>query len=149
MRIEFRPEPANYGGFTLIELMIVVAIVAILAAIAYPAYQDQVRKTRRADCEGTMMELAGALERYFTENNSYVGFTLGSDPSTSPDFINQCPPDPARNAVYTLSLSSVTANSFQINATPTGPQTGDECGTLTLNQALQKGASGGTVAECW
>ena len=135
----------NAHGFTLIEMMITVAIVAILAAIAYPSYQQQVRKTRRADCEGVIMEMANALERYYTENNSYVGFTLGA----GNNFSNQCPKDTGTAATYNLSLPTLTANSFVIQAAPTGAQNGDMCGNLTLNQAMQKGVGSSTVSQCW
>ena len=53
-------------GFTLIELMIVVAIIGILAAIAYPSYQEYVRRTKRTDAQADMMELANRLQRYKT-----------------------------------------------------------------------------------
>jgi len=59
------------GGYTLIELMIVLAIIGILAAIAYPTYQDSVRKSRRADAEAVLLELAQWMERFYTENNRY------------------------------------------------------------------------------
>ena len=62
---------AVHRGFTLIELMIVVAIVAILAAIAYPSYQEHVRKTRRAQAKTDMMETVQQLERRFSARNSY------------------------------------------------------------------------------
>ncbi len=61
----------NHRGFTLIELMIVVAVVGILAAIAYPSYQEQVRKSRRADGAAVLMQNAQFLERFFTENGRY------------------------------------------------------------------------------
>ena len=64
------------AGFTLIELMIVVAVVAILAAIAVPSYQEQVRKSRRAQAKADLVEYAQMAERFFTVNNTYVGFTL-------------------------------------------------------------------------
>ena len=67
----------NTKGFTLIELMIAVAIVGILAGIAYPSYQDSVRKSRRADAKGALLGFANAMERYFTENNSYLGAGAG------------------------------------------------------------------------
>ncbi|MET0718666.1 MAG: type IV pilin protein, partial [Pseudoxanthomonas sp.] len=63
-------------GFTLIELMIVVAVVAILAAVSYPSFQDQIRKSRRAQAKADLVEYAAAAERFHTSNNSYVGFTL-------------------------------------------------------------------------
>ena len=69
------------AGFTLIELMIVVAVVAILASIAVPAYQEQIRKSRRAQAKADMVEYAQMAERYFTVNNTYVGFTLPTSQS--------------------------------------------------------------------
>ncbi len=58
-------------GFTLIELIIAIAIMAFLAAVAYPAYTDQVRKSKRADLITDIMQCAGILERRFTIRNSY------------------------------------------------------------------------------
>ena len=60
-----------YKRQTLMELMIVVAIIGILAGIAYPTYQDSVRKSRRADAEAVLLELAQWMERFYTENNRY------------------------------------------------------------------------------
>ena len=66
MRIKIRPR-----GFTLVELLIVVAIIGILAAIVYPSYQDSVRKSRRADAKAVMAEAAQFMERFYTENFCY------------------------------------------------------------------------------
>lgn len=59
-------------GITLIELMVVVAIVGILASIAYPAYTDQMRKTRRSDGQVMLTEMMNAQERFFTNNGAYT-----------------------------------------------------------------------------
>src|SRR6267154_1626429 len=65
------------GGFTLVELMIVVVIVAILASIAIPAYNSQIRKSRRTEAKTALLDLAGREERYFnTSNNTYTNLAV-------------------------------------------------------------------------
>ena len=63
-------------GMTLIELLIVLVVISILVGVAYPSYTHKVREARRADCQATLMGLSSAMERYFTQNNTYVGATL-------------------------------------------------------------------------
>jgi type IV pilus assembly protein PilE len=117
--------------------------VGILAAIAYPSYTSQMQQTRRADCEGVLMQLAGAMERDFSRNNQYRNIiTAGAFPA------NQCPLD-GGTATYNLSINPVTATTFQLNATPVNAQVADACGTLTLTNQMTKGQSSGTTAQCW
>lgn len=134
-------------GFTLIELMIVVAIVGILAAIAYPSYRDQVRKSYRADCAGALTNLANAMERYRTINNTYAGATVASlMPSTT------CPIDGGGTATYNLQITNQDATTYDLQATIIGggPMAGDACGNLTLNNRGVKGVSGTrSVQDCW
>ena len=61
-------------GFTLIELMIVVVVLSIIMTIAVTSYRDSVLKARRAEAKADMLEMAQLLERYYTENNSFIGF---------------------------------------------------------------------------
>lgn len=105
--------PAVIGGFTLIELMVVVAIVAILATIAYPSYEEQVRKTRRAEGKVALNEVASRLERCFTRFNAYnAAGCSGVDQMTS------------ENDWYRVSASVIAASSYLAGraATRTGDQ---------------------------
>jgi type IV pilus assembly protein PilE len=137
------------NGFTLIELMIALAIIGILAAIGYPSYQDSVQKSRRADCEGALVGFAGAMERHFTTNNAYTGAgPAGADTGAPAIYSTQCPVDGGA-ATYNLTIQAATATTYTVQAVPVNAQASDSCGTLTLNQANVKTASGGTVADCW
>ncbi len=66
---------SRFSGFTLIELMIVVAIVGILATIAYPSYQDYVRRSARAEARAAMLNMAQLQERNFSDRGAYVAIT--------------------------------------------------------------------------
>ena len=128
----------QHKGFTLIELMIVVAIIGIIAAIAYPNYTQYVLRSHRNVAEGDLMAAANAMERYYTTNNSYSGAAAGTEfPATSPFG--------GGTTQYNITLVT-TASSYTITATPTGHQANDSCGTLTLDST---GAKTPTTAGCW
>lgn len=124
-------------GFSLIELMIVVAVVAILAAVAFPSYGSYVRKSHRTDAINMVMNTASQEARYYTGNNAYtnsmanLGFASGL----------------SANGYYSISVS-VNGNSFTITATPQGDQANDSCGTYTYTNLGVK-TSGGSLSECW
>lgn len=134
---------ASRAGFTLIELMIVVAIVGILAAIAYPSYVEHVKKSKRADCTGALVSFASAMERHYTVNSNYLGADADNDNTGAPAasvFSSECPVD-GGDATYDLTISAATATTYELQATPTGSMAGDGCGNLTLNNRGQKGVS--------
>lgn len=132
-------------GFTLIELMIVVAIIGIIAAIAYPSYTEQVRKTKRSDGQGALMGLAGAMERHYASNNSYEGAADGGADTGSPGIYPDEAPLDGNNKYYDLTIQSADATSFTLRATPKGAQAGD--GMLELDSTgarrWDEDASGG------
>ncbi len=131
-------------GFSLVELMIAIAIVGILASIGYPAYQEQVRETRRADCTGVLMNAANSLERRYTERGSYAGWTPGS--------LASCPID-GGTAFYNVTTTVLTATTYTLQATAIGAQSDDKCGNLTLTHTGTRGVNsanaGITANDCW
>ena len=122
-------------GFTLIELMIVVIIVGFLARMAYPTYTQSVNKTRRLDGKNALMLCATAIEHYFTENQSYLG-------ASTPTVLGLSAT--SAEGHYILSISSLTETTYTLTATPTGPQSGDSCGALTLDNTFIR-----TPQACW
>lgn len=129
-------------GMTLIELMVVVVIIGILAAIAYPSYQEQVRKTRRADGKAMLMETAQQLERCYTRFASYADGGCGVGDGDDVD---------SAEGYYVVSVSSAAAT-FTLNAEPQGDQTNDtKCGVLRLTSTgLQGSLDTDTDAnDCW
>jgi type IV pilus assembly protein PilE len=130
------------SGFTLVELMIVVAIVAILTAVAYPAYTEYVRKSRRADAQSVMLEAAQFMERFHTENSRYDQNT-GGTAIALPLYLRQTPKDGATK-YYNLITPTATVTAYTITATPI--QAGDRCGTMTIAHTGVKTAG---QADCW
>jgi type IV pilus assembly protein PilE len=135
----------NLLGFTLIELMIVVAIVAILAAIAIPSYRKYVLQSHRSVAKSTLLEMASREERYYTLNNAYpASATSLNYPSATISV-----PD-ATAPYYQVSVVNGGSN-FSLQAVPTGSQANDTCGTYTLNDLGVQGNTGNSTssADCW
>ena len=134
-------------GFTLIELMIVVAVLAIIAAIAYPSYETHITKTRRTAAASCSLESAQFMERFYTTNLRY-DVDRGGNAVTLPE--SQCTRDLAGH--YIVELAAVTSSSYSISATPQGRQAARDagCGTLTVDQTGRKEVTGDSAADdCW
>ena len=133
--------PRRNAGFSLIELMVVVAIVAILVAAAYPIYSDMVRRSNRSDARATLMQIAQNLERYFTENNTYAGATLHIAAAT-----DVWPTATSMEGRYTITFSvAPSATVYTLQAAATGPQAKDsKCATMTLSSQGVR-----APAACW
>lgn len=134
------------NGFTLVELMVVVAIIAILAAIALPAYGRYVIKARRTAAEGCLSEYSNYMERFYTTNLRYD--KDGSN-NNNPFPTLDCASAEQTGTYYDYATSTLSASAYSITATPKGPQTSDTmCGTLSITQSGERGADG-EVSECW
>jgi type IV pilus assembly protein PilE len=141
----------NAKGFTLIEVMIVVAIVAILAAVAVPSYKNSIQKTRRAEAKEALARVAAAQERFFFTNNRYGSAAELSLGATT------------ENGHYTVlvnlgncsgSGASTRCVSFTLNATAAGVQASDyDCQIFVLDHVGRKSATkaggGAATAKCW
>ena len=131
-------------GFTLIELMIVLAIVGILAMVAYPSYMESVKRGQRSSARTSLLEAQQFMERFYAANSRYTTDEAGSVSPTLPARLLAVPAEAPR---YNLSVVA-TLNAYTLTATPIGT---DICGDLTLTHTGVKGrsASEPTVAECW
>ncbi|KUJ79644.1 general secretion pathway protein GspH [Microbulbifer flavimaris] len=123
-------------GFTLIELMIVVAIVAILAAVAWPSYQNQVRSTNRADAQGALLGLAQAMERHFTQNGTYEAAAVSDADTGAPQIFPTESPLDGANKTYDLRITAADGSSYVLQAQPKGSQAAD--GIVQLSSSGEK-----------
>jgi type IV pilus assembly protein PilE len=125
-------------GFTLLELMIVVAIVAILAALAITSYGKQVRKSKRAEAKQVLADWAVRQEKYRSNNASYATCDQLLSPGTCANFNSS---NVYKN--YTFAVTAQSATGFTMTAVPkTSDQAKDACGTLSVQMQT------GTLVKC-
>ncbi len=125
----------NKSGFSLIELMIVVAIIGILGTIAYPSYTKQIQKSRRVDAHSSMLAYAMKFEEFYGNNFTYTGAPAAAGLSTS---VN------STSSYYSISATA-SGETYTLTATAQGSQASDTgCTSITLDQTGDK-----LPAGCW
>jgi type IV pilus assembly protein PilE len=142
-------------GFTLIEILIVVAIVSILAAVAYPMYIDAQRKGWRAEGRAALFQTMQQQERYFTMNNTYKAFAVGA---TGIPFLTYSNGD-ATSSKYSIQATACPGQGNNVSScilltgTLQGSYTDAEVGNLTLDSAGNKDCTGTfhttDKSRCW
>jgi len=151
----------RHGGFTLIEILIVVVIIGVISAIAYPNYRNFVTEARRSEGQRLLLLAAAQQERFYTQCGYYaVAFAAAT---TTP---NTCNASAAAGVLgmmnnladipfYSLTVAAGTtgaiATSYLLTATPSGIQLTNDtnCINLTLTSQGVKGATGSWGASCW
>jgi type IV pilus assembly protein PilE len=126
----------NIKGFTLIEMMIVVAIVGVLATVAYPSYVDQVRRSHRSEAQTVLMNLANRQQQFLLDTRSYAD-TVGALTIPIPASVS---------AFYTVTMvvGTATAPEFTAIASPLASQASDKCGVIQITHTGEK-----TPTNCW
>lgn len=153
LHVAARPRSMRDVGFSLIELMIVVAIIAILAAIAFPSYTRYVTRTHRVAAEGCLSELSNYMERFYTTNLRYDkdNTAAAAAPSIS-GFDCESTAQTGNDYQYRFKSGEPTRSTFIIEAIPQGVQATRDasCGTLSLDQTGARTVSGtGALSDCW
>ena len=145
-------------GFTLIEVMIVVAILGIITAIALPSYLEQVRKGKRADAKVELLRLAQMQESYFVQNLSYA-----KDLTTGAGGLGLGATVTSEQEEYTITMTALDnggggctgvaadpCTTFTLTATPGATQNDPKCANFTLTNTGVKGVTGThTAQQCW
>jgi type IV pilus assembly protein PilE len=132
----------KHQGFTLIELMVVVAIIGIISAIAFPSYNSYMKKSRRADAKVGLSKLADKQERYYLQQNTYA---------TSTATLGLANPVVSDEGYYNITVSAGAGTAgFTLSAAAVGVQTADtttgagDCTTMTLSSTGAR-----TPEKCW
>ncbi len=146
------PRP-RAAGFTLVEVVIVIAIIGILSAIAYPSYVNSIMRSNRASARACVVNFATHMERFYTTNMRYDKTTPAAVAIVLPQLECATANDTGKHYTYQFATGQPTQNTYTLEAVPKGVQATRDtaCATLTLTHTGVRGKTGsaGTVDECW
>lgn len=134
------------SGFTLLELLIVVAILGLLTAIALPGYQRSVLVGGRAEGRALLMQVAARQEQHYSDHHTY---SSSADPFATPEIVTLT----SAGGLYRVSVTACPGGDIQhcfvATAVPVGRQAADTCQSMVIAHTGLKSATGDSVAECW
>jgi type IV pilus assembly protein PilE len=147
-------------GYTLIEILIVVAILGLLAAIAIPSYQNSILASNRSVAQAALLDLANRQEQFYLDNRTYTAdltnlggmvFSNGGSSAVAFNDNHSLVDSASGERLYFVQILSANATAFAISATPQLVQADDaECGALSLTSFGVKGETGtASVSDCW
>jgi type IV pilus assembly protein PilE len=135
------------AGFTLIELVIVMAVLTLLVTMAYPSYLEHMNKVRRADALGPLLDVTSRQEQYMLDHKQYAGnmtqLGFAANPYITPE---------GYYSVAVVTAGCGTAPCYRFTATPVSgkAQAKDaKCTSLSINSAGSKTATGSASSKCW
>ena len=133
------------AGFTLIELMVVLAIVAILSAIAIPAFTKQMQKSRRSEAASALSDLQLREEKWRASHATYASsltILLGSS-ATATAYNNNL-------TYYSIAISGTSGTGFTLTATPKSTQVNDTaCNPMKIIVSANSVSKTPTTNRCW
>ncbi len=135
------------NGFSLIELMVTVAIIGIISAIAYPSYTSYITRSKRTECRAALMQVMQQQERYYTQQNAYLGYTSVAAGIPMKQFSG----DTAAASACSISAAACAASTLGACVTVTGTRStpDPEVGNITLQSDGTKACTGTNQAKCW
>ena len=123
-------------GFTLVEIMIVVAIIGILAGIALPSYTEYVLRSRAVDATSTLADMRIKMEQFYQDNRTYLNADVAGGPCTAPASAN--------TTFFDFACTGLAAATYTINATGSGDMAAY---TYSVDESNNKSSAFNT--NCW